>query len=130
MRPSGSTDTEAELIVAPIGRHRELGLTDSEYDSSSRGWAASPTNRARRLQPDVVGALRIQALQEALAHRGHRGAARGDGAGAERRAVDSAAGCRAPSRSSPTTTRAARKLAVLLWQLLIHERTTRSYPSL
>ena len=69
-----------------MSRHRELGLTDSEYDRiveligprAERG-------RARDLQPDVVGALRLQALAQAAADAADGGPARRHGPGRERR---------------------------------------------
>ena len=67
-------------------RHRELGLTDAEYDAIVERLGREPNDaRAGGVLADVVRALRLQALEEAAAHAAHRGPARGDGAGRERR---------------------------------------------
>ena len=65
--------------------HRELGLTDSEYDlivRQARPRAQRP--RAGGVLADVVRALRLQALEEAARPAAHRGAAPADGPGRER----------------------------------------------
>ena len=67
-------------------RHRELGLTDREYELIVEHMEREPERgRARGLLADVVRALRLQALQAAAALAADRGRARGHGPGRERR---------------------------------------------
>ena len=74
------------LTVTVAARHRELGLTDAEYELilAAPRPRAEP-DRAGDALADVVRALRLQALQEAAAPAAHRGPARAHGPGRERR---------------------------------------------
>ena len=66
--------------------HRELGLTDGEYERIVEMLGPrAQRGRARDLQPDVVRALRLQALAQAAQDAARPRAARRDGPGRERR---------------------------------------------
>ena len=83
---AGDVGIRASSALAP---HRDLGLTDAEYDADLRAdGARAERARAGGVLADVVGALRLQALEEAAAQAAHRGPAPADGAGRERRRVD------------------------------------------
>ena len=65
------------MSVSSESRHRELGLTDAEYERIvERLRARAERRRAGDVLADVVRALRLQALAKAAAAAPHRGAAR------------------------------------------------------
>ena len=87
-----------ESLVAPSGararmsagtadaRHRELGLTDAEYDAIVDQLEREPNDVELAVFSLMWSrALRLQALEEAAAAAAHRGPARRDGPGGERR---------------------------------------------
>ena len=89
-RPDRSSSRSApRLPTAPSSspdRHRELGLTDAEYELIVERLGREPgRHRAGDALADVVRALRLQALEEAPAPAAHRGPARAHGPRRERR---------------------------------------------
>ena len=92
----------------PPAKHRELGLTDREFELiCARARSRAQRRRAGDVLAALVRALRLQALAEAAAPAADRGRRAWSWARARTPARStSATASRSPSRSSPTTIRA------------------------